>query len=98
MKRLLLLFTLIILITACQPQDINPKLSCEQDSDCVTVKADCCGCTAGGNAIVISKSYKQEYITNLEQECKGMMCTAMISNHPSCSAEPVCEAKQCLLK
>lgn len=68
---------------------------CTQDSDCVSVKNDCCGCTAGGSAVAINKSLESEWQKKLD--CKEIMCTAVMSSHPSCFQEPKCVESKCIL-
>lgn len=71
--------------------------SCDQDSDCVSVKADCCGCTAGGKAIALNKAHQNGWLENLG--CKDTMCPAVMSNDSSCiNKEPKCENNKCKLK
>lgn len=71
--------------------------SCIQNSDCVSIKADCCGCAAGGKATSVNKAYQSEWLDNLD--CKDIMCPAVMSGDPSCiSKEPKCENNKCALK
>jgi len=71
--------------------------SCTEDSDCISVKADCCGCTAGGKAISINKAYLNEWLNKLG--CKDIMCPAVMSGDPSCiNKKPKCENNKCILK
>ena len=69
--------------------------SCIQDSDCVSVKEDCCGCTAGGSATAINKDLESEWQKKLN--CTEIMCTTVMSNHPSCFQEPKCAEEKCIL-
>ncbi len=68
---------------------------CAQDSDCVSVKNDCCGCTAGGSATAINKNFESEWREKLN--CEEIMCPAVMSSHPSCFQEPKCVENKCLL-
>ncbi len=68
--------------------------SCDVDSDCVSVKEDCCGCNAGGKAISINKKYQSEWNNGLN--CAGIMCPAVMSNDPTCSSKPKCENNKCI--
>ncbi len=69
--------------------------SCVQDSDCVSVKNDCCGCTAGGSATAINKDLESEWQKKLN--CEEIMCTAVMSSHPSCFQESKCVENECVL-
>lgn len=71
--------------------------SCSQDSDCISVKAGCCGCTAGGRAVAINKSYKNSWRGNCKEEMP-VMCPMVMSDDPSCFAEPRCVKNKCVLK
>lgn len=69
---------------------------CEQDSDCAKVKADYCGCNNGGTATSVNTKYATEYEDKLTSS--DTVCTTVISNDPSCTAEPVCENSKCVLR
>jgi len=77
---------------------IVPSLNmeaCSQDSDCIVVKGDCCGCDAGGTATAINKNFENEWYEKLSTDC---ICTQVISNHPSCFKEARCVNNKCVLK
>ena len=65
--------------------------SCNQNSDCISVKKDCCGCTAGGSAIAINKKLEDEW--NEKLDCEEIGCPAVMSDDPSCFQEPKCAGK-----
>ena len=67
---------------------------CTQDSDCIIVKGDCCGCSAGGTATAINKKFEKEWYEKLPKDC---VCIQVISNHPSCFKEPKCVFNRCVL-
>jgi len=67
--------------------------SCEKDSDCVSVNADCCGCNAGGAETSINKKYQNEWSEKLN--CAGIMCAMVISDDPSCFSVPACINNKC---
>jgi len=67
--------------------------SCTADSECVPVRADCCGCNAGGKAAAINKKFIFEW--NKQPSCAGIMCPAVMSNDPSCSGVPKCVNNKC---
>ncbi|MEA2064675.1 MAG: hypothetical protein U9O66_00035, partial [Patescibacteria group bacterium] len=72
--------------------------SCNQNSDCISVKKDCCGCTAGGSAIAINKKFRDKW--HKKFDCGRIMCPAVMSNDLSCFQEPKCAEKsgKCLLR
>lgn len=69
--------------------------SCVQGSDCIKVKADCCGCNAGGSAAAINKNFKNQWKSNCNEV--GIACPAVMSNDPSCFQEPECVNNKCVL-
>ncbi len=73
--------------------------TCADDSDCISVDADCCGCTAGGKATAINKNLKDQWKNKLSIDCKDIACSAVMSGDPSCiSKEPRCTDNRCVLK
>ena len=44
-------------------------MSCQSDTDCVLVKADCCSCGSGGGSIAVHKSQKEAFNRDLEKRC-----------------------------
>lgn len=88
------------------PVGIGPSVqiadldSCTSDSDCISVKADCCGCNQGGKAKAINKGKYVIYETSLQ--CNDdinnkIFCAQVISGDPSCSAVPKCVSNKCTL-
>jgi hypothetical protein len=71
--------------------------SCNQDSDCIKVEGGCCGCNWGGKATAINKNFEQEWEDKLLDECREIMCPAVISDDPSCFKEPKCVNNKCVL-
>ena len=69
--------------------------SCDQDSDCISIDKNCCGCNAGGSAVAINKKFKDDW--NKKLNCEKIMCPAVMSNDPSCFQEPKCENNKCIL-
>lgn len=68
--------------------------SCSADSDCVPVRADCCGCNAGGKATAINSKFIFEW----NDKCKKtepVMCPAVMSNDPSCFGTVKCVNNIC---
>lgn len=72
--------------------------SCNLDSDCVSVKADCCGCTAGGKATAVNKNYENNWKNKLQSDCKEIACPYAMSNDASCFESPKCVSNKCVLK
>ena len=73
------------------------RKSCTADEDCVLVDA-CCGCGAGGKQIAIRKDGVEQYIATRDQRCVGQLCTAVMSEDPSCTAEAVCREGSCTVQ
>ena len=79
---------------------LNEMKKCYSDDDlvqCVKVKADCCGCNAGGTAIAINKRYKSYWENRLAEKCKEIECPAVMSNDPSCFQKVGCINDECQL-
>ncbi|MEZ6256002.1 MAG: hypothetical protein R3B92_04500 [Patescibacteria group bacterium] len=84
-----------------EPPSIPPQGSsdltyaCEQNTDCIKVQADACGCTAGGNSTAINKAFEKSWITAFPQ----VMCPQVISEDPTCSSTsvPKCVNNRCEL-
>ncbi len=89
-------------LTCPRPSKTGPAAvdfySCSQDSDCVLVKADCCGCSAGGKAAAINKNFEKEWGEKLSKECQGIKCLDVLSNDPSCFKKPKCIDNKCALE
>ena len=72
-----------------------PDVQCKKDQDCVAVPDDCCSCAQGGRMRALPRKEKASYDTGRKKECQGIMCTEVMSQDPSCSQTPVCEAGVC---
>ena len=70
---------------------------CREDSDCVSVRGECCGCSSGGTATAINKKYKEEWENKLINNCQNNLCLAGISDDWTCFAEPECIKGKCEL-
>jgi hypothetical protein len=70
---------------------------CKADKDCVTVLDDCCSCAQGGRQRALPRKEQKAYEKGLKKQCEGAMCTAMMSNDPTCRQVPVCEGGTCKL-
>ena len=71
--------------------------SCNDDTDCISVDAGCCGCSSSGSAISINQKYEEKYIQSLSTQCAAISCIQVISDNPSCFSKPVCNNKKCEL-
>lgn len=72
----------------------NEILACSSDSDCISVRADSCGCTAGGKATSINKNYQDQW----EKDHPGKICPAVMSGHWTClKVTPRCISNECKL-
>ncbi len=81
-----------------EPLTVGDVFVCHEASDCVAVPAGCCDCNNGGRNIAINKKYQQYFMDHLKTKCEGMMCAAVVSDDPSCSATPDCVEGLCQLK
>ena len=71
---------------------------CKSNSDCVVVKADCCGCSQGGSARAVSKAQLAKAVRMLAKWCGATtMCVQAISTDPSCTRKASCVAGRCVL-
>ena len=71
--------------------------TCRYDADCVKVKADCCGCTMGGQAATLNKENEAVWTKTVEVKCKNIACLQVISNHWTCFADTKCINNKCTL-
>lgn len=73
--------------------------SCNEDSDCIKVRGDVCGCNGRGTADAINKKFEQEWKDKLKTEWQKdpITCLQIISEHPSCFKMPVCVENKCVL-
>ena len=79
------------------PEISGALRTCNLDSDCVIIKSDCCGCTAGGTADTIHKKYKEQWENTVQSKCENIACTAVMSNDWSCFAEAKCVRNKCAM-
>jgi hypothetical protein len=78
--------------------EANPAktaVQCKKDQDCVAVPDDCCSCTSGGRLRALPRREKSSYEKGRKKECEGIMCTEVMSQDPSCSQTPMCDAGLC---
>jgi len=92
LKKISFILFLIILIACAQ---IKEERECQQDTDCVRVREDCCGCQAGGKSISIPKINEADYISQKEKECGDVFCIQLYA----CTEndDPVCQEGRCTL-
>ena len=65
---------------------------CTTDSDCVSIRADSCGCQAGGKQTAINKNYVEYWNGKFSQ--KGIVCAQVYL----CNSEtPKCVNNSCQL-
>lgn len=68
--------------------------SCSNDTQCISVRADSCGCTQGGRATAINKGYSSSWGNGFQKQ----MCTQMMSKDWTCvNAIPKCINNVCQL-
>jgi hypothetical protein len=70
----------------------QPADHCTTADDCALVDA-CCGCNAGGRRIAIRKDNVAGFTAARDQRCAGVVCAQVISQEPSCEAEPICGSR-----
>src|SRR5580700_9917603 len=68
---------------------------CQNDEDCLAIKADCCGCRQGGTQKAIAKATLEQELKAINKRCEGTMCIQAISTSPSCAQSPVCRSGTC---
>ncbi len=82
------------------PQAMRPSegsAECKTVDDCAFESVDCCDCAHGGARRAASKISVAKTGRARADKCKDTMCTAMMSNDPSCSARLSCAAGRCTL-
>ena len=76
------------------PINAADRESCKAADECTLVEA-CCGCSAGGKKVAIRKDAVADYDAGRQQRCGSTVCTTVMSDHPSCTAEATCDAGRC---
>jgi len=97
MKIFLIIIIVVAFTAGCIQQSVDPY-SCAYDRDCAKASSGCCGCNEGGKAMAINKNFADQWNANLTKDCKDIACITVISDDPSCSAEPKCVNYKCELK
>jgi hypothetical protein len=77
---------------------ISDFSTCSTNEDCLTIKAECCGCKQGGKQKAINKSASQAMLASMEQACTGTICMQMISTDATCSKVAACVEGECVLR
>lgn len=72
------------------------RMGCQKDADCVSMKADCCGCAAGGQQTAVLRAYEKEALACAQRRCADTMCALMYGCNDS--AKAVCDAGLCTLR
>lgn len=72
--------------------------TCKEDSQCTTVKADCCGCQKGGKQMAIAETSVENWSEKLSEECSDSVCAQMLSKDPSCTKTSKCNHGKCGLE
>lgn len=104
--RLILLSIMLIMVFSCHKPMEREVISakehlletCQNDSDCMTMKENCCGCNQGGKQKAIAKINKNMWTRYLDARCVDIMCMQIISHDLSCSQFPACINGHCQLK
>ena len=76
------------------PPNAADRDTCAVAEDCTLIET-CCGCSAGGKRLAIRKDAVADYDATRPKRCGDTVCTAVMSDHPSCNAEATCEAGHC---
>jgi hypothetical protein len=72
---------------------VVPGPACKVAADCAAVPKECCDCNHGGALVVGDK----KMAAAAKKSCKDTVCTAMMSNDPSCGMHADCVAGHCAL-
>ncbi len=67
----------------CRTDPPDPLVACEQDTDCVQVPADCCGCELGGADTAVN-------VGQVDAHAESLQCR----RDPACPGLDVCDAEQ----
>lgn len=71
------------LLDVCRTDPPDPVVACEEDTDCIQVSADCCGCELGGADTAVNVDQVDAFVESLE--CR---------RDPACPGLDVCDAAQ----
>jgi hypothetical protein len=94
---------LIILIVALQMNSTKRDIAddshisdCLQDSECVLVNANCCGCDNNGTKTAVNKYYIGYWNERLYRRCLDASCPDAASQDLTCFAEARCINNKCV--
>lgn len=79
-------------------KEIGSELTCSVNSDCTSIKADCCGCNQGGKQIAINMSSFDDKNAQQQSTCQDQVCAQVISTDKTCLQKPACVHGKCELE
>ena len=74
-----------------------PVKECTSDRECIAINNGCCGCSAGGSMRAVPKAKATHERRTQEAHCQQTACLTVMSEHPSCGAQPQCSEGRCVL-
>lgn len=80
-----------------EPAAAAAGAECRSDGECVAIRGDCCGCSAGGTAKAVPRTKQRQMERSEEKRCGLTACPAVISTDPSCRKRPACRHGRCEL-
>ena len=91
----LVFFIIIFSLSACDNPVVDPEdlILCEEDSECIIVKKDCCGCSSGGESFSINIDYEQYWTNKQSEECDQVICKMVYMCLPDMA--PACIEGSC---
>ncbi len=91
------LYTILIIwmIVTYVPVTSETIKACEIDSDCVQVRASCCGCSEGGEDTCLNNDFSERWENSMDNDCGGTACI-QVYNCPEASCQ--CINNTCLFK
>ncbi len=70
--------------------------ACRTDAECVKTTLDCCGCTAGGDAVAVNQRSQSRFERRRARACGEIVtCVTAISSSWTCTGTPICAAGSC---
>lgn len=71
---------------------------CSEDSDCIFVKSDCCGCANHGQCESINKKYKEKWDEELSKKCLDFYSCLTQPNPKYMNKKPQCFFGKCVIR
>lgn len=71
---------------------------CNKDTDCASIKVDCCDCNQGGKRKAVPQSAVKIDNERLLIDCNDVECLEMVSEDPSCKQKAACRSGHCVLE